>query len=107
MLCREKLSAYLGSTPHPKSIYLKASHQGQQNRSVRMAPKAAAKRKVEEIDDDDVYDAIKRLYSDEEPMTSSTSQLATSVVSATTSTCALQQEMSYAIALKRPALVVK
>ena len=75
MLCRDKLSVFFASVAHPKSIYLKAP---------ALSRPVAAKRKVDEIVDDDVYDAIKRLYNDDEivpiPLTSCASEITQELV---------------------------
>ena len=64
MLCREKVTVFLLSIAHPQSIYLHspAKHSAPQVNALK-----AAKRKVTDIEhEDDVYDAIKRLYNEEE-----------------------------------------
>ena len=71
MLCREKVMVFLTSIAHPQATYLQTpeKHSASSANSTK-----AAKRKVKHIEqDDDVYDAIKRLYNEEEPIFSSTS----------------------------------
>ena len=98
MICREKLALYLANVPHTRSVYVQQpTYNNLQPSSIK-----AAKRKVNEIDDDvdDVYDAIKRLYADEETVavTKSATAADTSVAS---STCAgeLQLQIRAANAL--------
>lgn len=66
ILCREKVTFYLSSIGHKATIYLHSP-------TKHLAPYSpshglkAAKRKAKEVEEsDDVYDAIKRLYNDEE-----------------------------------------